>query len=404
MNIPFSPPYIDHTVVKEVKSCLNSGWITTGSKVKALEEAIGEYTETKNVLCVNSWTSGAILILKWFGIKEGDEVIIPAYTYSATALAVLHCGAKPVMVDVGEDFIVSPDSIRKAITSRTKAIIPVDFAGWPCNYEAISDLVNQEEIRACFHPESEIQTLLKRIIVIADAAHSFGATRKSKPAISKCDIGIFSLHAVKNLTTGEGGAICINMPEPFDNSQVYSYLRMMALNGQTKDAFSKSTAGGWKYDIVMQGLKINMPDICAAIGLAQIRKYDYLQSKRQNISMLYSKLLGKYDWAQLPPQDDQNQVSSFHLYALRINGISEKERDLMIDRMTKYGIAVNVHFIPLPALSYFRGLGYKIEDFPVSYDNYSREISLPIYPQLTLKNVRKIVDCIIQSYHSIKND
>ena len=398
MIIPFSPPYIDESVISEVVSCLNSGWITTGQKVKSLEEAIAKYIGIPNVLCVNSWTSGAILILKWLGIKEGDEVIVPAYTYSATALAVLHCGAKPVMVDVTDGFVISVDAIRNKITSKTKAIIPVDIAGWPCDYEAIFSLVKEFDIMSKYRTESEIQQKLNRVIIIADAAHSFGATQNGKPGITMSDIGIFSLHAVKNLTTAEGGAIGINLPKPFDNHEVYSFLRMMTLNGQTKDAFSKTKTGGWRYDIIMQGLKINMPDICAAIGLAQIRKYDYLLSERKRVYYYYSDLLSSFSWAQLPPKDNDRQTSSYHLYALRVRGISESQRDLMINQISKAGVAVNVHFIPMPMLTLFKSLGYRIADYPVSYDNYAREISLPIYPQLSNKQVLYIVEQVKIAY------
>ncbi|MBK7132473.1 MAG: DegT/DnrJ/EryC1/StrS family aminotransferase, partial [Bacteroidales bacterium] len=279
-----------------------------------------------------------------------------------------------------------------------KAIIPVDIAGWPCDYEAIMSLVKQSDIRNLYVSQNENQHLINRIMVIADAAHSFGALQNGKSAISVCDIGIFSLHAVKNLTTAEGGAICINLPEQFHNNEVYKFLRMMTLNGQTKDAQKKAEAGGWKYDIIMQGLKINMPDICASIGLAQIREYDYLLAERKEYS-LYSDLLGKYSWAQLPPQDNDIQTSSYHLYALRVRGISEVQRDSMIDLISKNGIAVNVHFIPMPMLTLFRNLGYRIENYPIAYDNYSREISLPIYPQLTDEQVKYIVEKIIESYY-----
>lgn len=398
MNIPFSPPYVDQSVIDEVVSCLNSGWITTGPKVKALEEAIADYSGIKNVLCVNSWTSGAIMILKWLGVKEGDEVIVPAYTYSATALAVLHCGAKPVMVDVTDEFNISVEAIRCAITSKTKAIIPVDIAGWPCDYEAIMRLVFEPNIVAKFISESEIQNQLGRIMIIADSAHSFGATQNGKPIGSIADISIFSLHAVKNLTTAEGGAICFNLPKPFDNNEIYKYLRMMTLNGQTKDAYTKTEAGGWKYDIVMKGVKINMPDICAAIGLSQIRIYDKLLAKRKKVFDRYSELLGRFNWVQLPPQDNEIQTSSYHLFALRVRNITEVHRNLIIEEITKAGISVNVHFIPMPMLTLFKGLGYEIGDFPVSFNNYSREISLPIYPQLTYEQIDFIVNNIENAY------
>jgi len=400
-QIPFSPPYIDDSVIGEVTSCLKSGWITTGPKVKKLEEALGKYTGIDDVLCVNSWTSGAMMILKWLGIKEGDEVIVPAYTYSATALAVLHCGAHPVMVDVDDEFLISVPGIREKITSRTKAIIPVDIAGWPCNYQGIMKIVKEKEVTDLYVPESDIQKKLNRILVIADAAHSFGAMLDGKSSVGTADISIYSLHAVKNLTTAEGGAICLNLPDPFDNKEIYKYLRMMTLNGQTKDALSKSKAGGWKYDIVMMGLKINMPDICAAIGLAQIQEYAKLLERRKEVYNLYSDLLGKYEWAQLPPRDTRKQTSSYHIYALRIKNITEDQRDKIMESIADAGIAVNVHFIPMPMLTLFKNLGYRIEEFPVAYDNYSREISLPIYPQLSDSDVEYIVKHIVLSYKKV---
>jgi dTDP-4-amino-4,6-dideoxygalactose transaminase len=400
-KIPFSPPYIDKDVIEEVVACLNSGWITTGPRVKALEEAISDYTKIPNVLCVNSWTSGAIMILKWFGVKEGDEVIVPAYTYSATALAVLHCGATPIMVDVNDEFVISVDAVKNAITHKTKAIIPVDIAGWPCDNKALLKLVKQQDILKLFNPDSEVQQTLNRIIIISDSAHSFGASQKGFSSVALSDISIFSLHAVKNLTTAEGGAICLNLPEPFDNGLVYKYLRMMTLNGQTKDAYSKTVIGGWKYDIISQGFKINMPDICAAIGLAQIKKYANLLLERKRIFEMYSKLLGKFKWVQLPPQDNKNQTSSYHLFALRINNITESQRDLIVTEISKTGISVNVHFIPMPMLTLFKEQGYRIEDYPVAYDNYSREISLPIYPQLTNLQISYIVKKVAESYYSV---
>ena len=403
MNIPFSPPFIDQNVLNEVASSLQSGWITTGPKVKALEEAIAEYTGIQNVLCINSWTSGAILVLKWLGIKPGDEVIIPAYTYSATALAVIHAGGKPIMVDVNEDFDISVKEIEKAITPKTKAILPVDIAGWPCDYKSIKETVTKNSIKSLFKASSKIQEKLGRIIIIADAAHSFGAELNNNSPALFTDISIFSLHAVKNLTTAEGGAICINMPQPFDNDELYSYMRMMSLNGQTKDAFTKSKAGGWRYDIIMPGLKMNMPDVCAAIGLAQIRQYEEIMSERKRVFYRYSNAFKNYSWAKLPPQDSETQKSSYHLYALRINNINENQRDLIIEEITKFGVAVNVHFIPMPMLSYFKNIGYKIENYPTAYKNYSCEISLPIYPQLNDEQVDYVIDAVVKSVEKILN-
>jgi dTDP-4-amino-4,6-dideoxygalactose transaminase len=403
MKIPFSPPYIDQDVIDEVVDSLQSGWITTGPKVKALENEIKRFTGTKEVLCVNSWTSGAIMMLKWWGVKEGDEVIVPAYTYCATALAVMHAGAKPVMVDSGDDLNISVEAMRNAITPKTKAIIPVDIAGFPCDYNTIMKVVNEPEIKALFLPETENQRKLGRILVLNDAAHSLGAWyEKGIRTGSETDIAIFSLHAVKNITTAEGGAICLNLPEPFDNAALYAELRMMSLNCQTKDAFSKSKAGGWRYDIVGLGLKINMADVNAAIGLAQIRKYDKLLKERKRVFQMYDDAFSKCDWAILPPAKKDERETSYHIYALRIKDITEEKRDAMIDEIARKGVAVNVHFIPMPMLSFFKQQGYNIADYPVAYNNYKREISLPIYPQLTDEQVRYVIDAVITAYDKVK--
>ena len=401
MKISFSPPYVDDSVINEVVDSLKSGWITTGPKVKALESAIKSYCSAKEVLCVNSWTSGAIMMLRWLGVKQGDEVIIPAYTYAATALAVMHAGAKPVMVDSGADFNISVEAIRKAITPRTKAIIPVDIAGFPCDYNEIMSLVKSPEIANIFNPTSLIQEKLGRILIISDAAHSLGANYKNSHTGIGTDVVIFSLHAVKNITTAEGGAICLNLPKPFDNNLLYAELRQMSLNCQTKDAISKSKAGGWKYDIVDFGMKINMPDINAAIGLAQMRIYPELLKARKRIFDIYNDSFKNYNWTVLPPSIDDEKESSYHIYALRIKNISEQHRDEIIDKIAKSNVAVNVHFIPLPMLSFFKKQGYNIEHYPQAYKNYSCEISLPIYPQLTTEEVDFVIKTVIDSYNKV---
>lgn len=402
MKIPFSPPYIDEAVINEVVDSLKSGWITSGPKVKALEEEIKNFSGAKSVLCVNSWTSGAIMMLRWLGVKEGDEVIVPAYTYSATALAVLHAGAKPVMVDSGKDFNISVDAIRQAITPRTKAIIPVDIAGFPCDYDRIMSLVQEQSVRDLFQPTSPVQKQLGRILVLNDAAHSLGARYSTKMRTGcETDIAIFSLHAVKNVTTAEGGAICFNLPAPFDNEALYAEMRMMSLNCQTKDAFSKSKAGGWRYDIVGMGMKINMADVNAAIGLAQIREYPELLKERKRIFNTYSDAFSKCDWAIVPPSVQGEKESSYHIYALRVKNCTEEQRDAMIDEIAKSEVAVNVHFIPMPMLSFFREQGYDIKDYPQAYDNYKCEISLPIYPQLDDEKVDFIIQTVIRAHDTI---
>lgn len=401
MKIPFSPPFVNEEIIAEVVDTLKSGWITTGPKVKLLEKEVTDLTGCPEALGVNSWTSGAILVLKWFGVKAGDEVIIPAYTYSATALSVLHCGATPVMVDVLEDFTIDPIKLKAAITPRTKVVMPVDFAGLMCNYEAINEIVNDADVVKMFSPAAEKQTQLGRILVLADAAHSIGAQFKGIQSGCATDITIFSFHAVKNVTTAEGGMICINLPDSFDNAEEYKLMRLWSLNGQTKDAFTKSLAGGWKYDILFAGLKVNMPDLCAAMGLGQIRMYHQLLEQRGAIAKKYEAFFAARDWAICPILADEQRMSCNHLYALRINGITEDQRDQMIEFITAQGVAVNVHFIPMPMLTVFKDLGYKMEDYPQAYKNYSVEISLPIYPQLTDEAVSYICTNVEQAYKNI---
>lgn len=401
MKIPFSPPYIDDSVVAEVTDSLRSGWITTGPKVKALEEEICKLTETEQVLCVNSWTTGAIMMLRWLGVKPGDEVIIPAYTYCATAFAVLWAGVKPVMVDSGDDFNISVEAIRKAITPRTKAIIPVDIAGFPCDYNRIMSLVKEPAIKAMFQPTSEVMEKLGRIIVINDSAHSIGSHYEGKFSGTETDIAIFSLHAVKNVTTAEGGAICLNMPAPFDNAELYKELRMKALNCQTKDAFTKSKAGGWRYDIVGMGMKANMADVNAAIGLAQIRQYDKLLVERKRVFNAYDAAFADEPWAITPPVIKDGRETSYHVYALRIKDFTEEQRDEMISEIAKSEVAINVHFIPLPMLTLFHDLGYDVKDYPQAYQNFSHEISLPCYPQLNDEMTQFVIKTVKDAYHKV---
>lgn len=393
MKIPFSPPFIDEDVINEVVASLRSGWITTGPKVKELESIIAKSSNVPNALGVNSATSGLMLALHWFGITRGDEVLIPSYTYSATALAVMHIGATPVMIDSGEDFNMNPELILSKITSRTKAIIPVDFGGWPCDYNRIREIIESEDVKQKFQPKGEQQNILGRILILADAAHSIGAIYKGVPAASHSDVAVFSLHAVKNVTSAEGGMILMNMPKPFDNNEVYATMRLWSLNGQTKDAFTKTQGSSWRYDIVYPGFKMNMPDVLAALALGQIKKYaNKLIPERRRVFEIYYE--GFKDWvhAQNPSFDDGESVSSFHLYALRINEVTEIQRDKIIDLVMERGVSVNVHFQPLPMLSVFKNRGYDIEDYPVAKDSYTREISLPIYPQLTDGQALKVVE------------
>lgn len=402
MSIPFSPPYIDDDVKQEVLSVLDSGWITTGPKVKELEQLVSEFCNVEAALGVNSATSGMMLAMHWFGVQEDDEVIIPAYTYCATALAVMHLKAKPVMVDVTEDFTLDIAKLKDAITSKTKVILLVDFAGWPCDYEEVYKLIDDAEIKKKFIAENEVQEQLGRILVLSDAAHSFGAIYNNKRTGCLADLTVFSFHAVKNLTTAEGGMICMNMPEPFDNTEIYKTLRLWSLNGQTKDAFTKSQSGAWKYDIVYTGFKMNLPDVLAAIGLAQFRKYkDDLLIERKRVFETYDKLLSQHDWAILPPFHKTNCSSSYHLYPLRIKNITEQQRDAIINCITEKGVSVNVHFTPLPMLSVFKQKGYNMSDYPQSYLHYANEISLPVYSQLSYQDCLTVIDAVVKSVRAV---
>lgn len=307
MKIPFSLPVIDEEVIAEMQDTLtHTGWLTTGPKARALEEEIRQFTGGEAVLCVNSWTSGAMLMLRWLGVGPGDEVIIPAYTYSATALCAMNMGAKVVMVDVKDDFTIDPAKIKAAINEHTKVVLPVDIGGYPCDYDTIREVLAAPEVKALYRAESEKQKQLGRILVLADAAHSLGACYKGKTSGTIADVTVFSLHSVKNITTGEGGAIVLNLPFPFDNQQELTFLRALALNGQNKSAFEKNQPGAWRYDIIDQGLKVNMPDLCASVGLAQMRKYrQELLPERKEIFEFYIKEFSSQEWAILPPYHDQ---------------------------------------------------------------------------------------------------
>ena len=382
---------------------LRSGWITTGPKVKQLEEALATYVGVQNVLCLNSATAGLELMLRWFGVGEGDEVIVPSYTYCATANVVLHCGAQPVLVDVGRDFNISVKAIQKAITPKTKVIIPVDIAGYPCDYEAIHTLVGQEAFKQKFTPATEEQQRLGRILILSDAAHSLGAVYKGKKTGSVADLTVFSFHAVKNLTTAEGGAVCLNLPEVFDQFELYNRLRTKSLHGQTKDAFSKvNNKGSWEYDVVEAGYKYNMPDVLAAMGLVELKYYEKATLvKRKAIFDRYTQNLHQYAWAEIPEYENQDKRSSYHVYPLRIKGIDEQQRNRIIELATEEGVALNVHFKPLPLLSLYANLGYNIADFPVAHDNYRREITLPVYFDLDLEQVDMVTEVLANAYKQV---
>ena len=336
-------------------------------------------------------------MLRWFGVKEGDEVILPAYTYCATANVVIHCGATPVFVDVNpHDFNISISNIEKAITSKTKVIMPVDFAGHCCDYDRLNALVIKH--KAKFVPQTNEQKTLDRILILSDSAHSFGAWYKGKRAGSLTDVSVFSFHAVKNLTTAEGGAIALNLPAPFDNEAVYKTLCVKTLHGQDKDALAKTIKGNWRYDVVEAGYKCNMTDIMAAIGIVELERYDNDTLKvRQHIFEQYDTAFSKFEWAQLPEYKTGDKTSCYHLYPLRIKGISEVQRDAIIKEIFDYDVSVNVHFIPVPMMSFYKNLGYDIKNYPVTYDNYSREISLPVFYDLNDDLVKTVINAVTAS-------
>lgn len=395
--IPFSPPHIDQKIIDEVADTLRSGWITTGPKTKRFEKELTAYCGNKATVCVNSATAGLEVMLHWFGVKAGDEVILPAYTYAATANVIVHRGATPVFVDVhASDFNINPEEIRKAITPKTKVIMPVDFGGWPCDYDVINALAH--EAKAIFVAESENQKKLGRILVLSDAAHSIGGIYKGKKTGSLTDVSVFSFHAVKNLTTAEGGAIALNLPGPFSNEEEYAKLCVTILHGQNKDALAKMQKGNWKYDIVEPGFKCNMTDIMASMGLVELARYDSdTMAKREKIIDQYNWTLSAYPWAELPTKHTANSFSSCHLYPLRIKGITEEQRDQIIQKIFDHDVSVNVHFIPVPMLGYYKSLGYDIHNYPVAYQNFSREISLPVYYDLSMDNVKTVLDAVVRS-------
>lgn len=397
--IPFSPPRIDEKTIAAVSDVLRSGWITTGPKTRELEKKISEYTSSQKTICLNSWTNAALLALRWFGIKQGDEVIVPAYTYAATANIVIHLGAIPVLVDSSAtEFNLDIDELRQKISPHTKAIIPVDIGGLPVDYDAIMKLVSSEEVRKIFKPDSNFQEQLGRPLVLSDAAHSFGARYKNAKAGNQTDISGFSFHAVKNLTTAEGGALCLNLPSPFDNEAIWQSLNVSALHGQTKDAFSKTQAGQWRYDIVEAGYKCNLTDIHAAIGLVELDRYEEeTLPRRKKICDTYMKAFSNCGWFIAPTLYDEIRESSYHLFMLRVRGIDEAVRDDIIQTISEKGVSVNVHFQPLPILSLYKMHRYDISNFPNAYHHYANEISLPVYYDLTDEQLNTIIEVVTES-------
>ena len=390
MHIAFSPPDITEEEIAEVVDTLKSGWITTGPKTKEFERKIAEFCHTSKAVCLNSATACTEMTLRVLGIGPGDEVITSAYTYTASASVVCHVGAKLVLIDTKKDsYEMDYDQLENAITEKTKAIIPVDIAGVICDYERIYEIVNKK--KSLFHANNEIQKKIGRIAIVADAAHAFGAERDGKRCGELADFTSFSFHAVKNLTTAEGGAVVWKDIEGVDNEEVYKRYMLLSLHGQSKDALAKTQLGAWEYDIVEPYFKCNMTDIMAAIGLAQMRRYPGLLARRKEIIEKYNEGLKGLPVDVLQHYGD-DFASSGHLYLTRIQGKKREECNEIIKRMAEYGVATNVHYKPLPMLSAYKKLGFDIQDYPNAYALFENAITLPLHTQLTDEEVDYIID------------
>ena len=392
MNIPFSPPDIGEAEIAEVTDTLRSGWITTGPKTKKFEKLIKEYTGAAGCACLNSQTACGEMTLRLLGVGEGDEVIVPAYTYTATASVVCHVGATLKMVDVKPGTLeMDREKLEAAVTDKTKVIIPVDVAGIMCDYDSIYEIVERK--KALFTPENDIQKAIGRIIVMADGAHSFGAVRSGVKSGNRADFTNFSFHAVKNLTTAEGGAVTWRHIDGIDDGEIYKKYMLLSLHGQTKDALHKSGIGAWEYDIVEPYFKCNMTDIMASVGLVQLSRYEGLLARRQQIIAKYNAAFSD-DRFITPAHRGENFCSSGHLYLLRIKGIDHQKRCEIINKMGEKGIACNVHYKPLPLLSAYKKRGFDIANYPESYKMYENEISLPLHTLLTDEQVDYIISSL----------
>lgn len=390
MKIPFSPPDMSDLEVNEVREAILSGWITTGPKTKEFEHKIADYCGVKRAACLNSQTACAEMALHILGIGVGDEVIVPAYTYTASASVVHHVGASIVFIDSQKDSLeMDYDVLEAAITERTKAIIPVDLAGIPCDYDRIYEIVERK--KHLFRPNNEIQRVMGRISVNADSAHAFGAVRHGKKVGAIADFSSFSFHAVKNLTTAEGGALTWRTIPGIDDEDIYHQIQLLSLHGQSKDALAKTQLGAWEYDIVGPWYKCNMTDIMAAIGLAQLGRYDGMLARRREI-------IGRYDAAFKPigvevlPHYTKEHQSSGHLYITRVPGITPEQRQEIIVKMAEAGIACNVHYKPLPMMTAYQNLGFDIKNFPNAYAHFVNEITLPLHTKLTEKEIDYITE------------
>ncbi|WP_363316644.1 DegT/DnrJ/EryC1/StrS family aminotransferase [uncultured Phascolarctobacterium sp.] len=390
MNISFSPPDMSELEIQEVADAIKSGWITTGPKTKELERQIAKYVGVNRCVCLNSQTACGEMALRILGIGAGDEVIVPAYTYSASASIVDHVGAKIVFVDVQEGCLeMDYDKMEAAITEKTKAIIPVDLGGVPCDYDKIFAIV--EKKKALFQPKNEIQKAIGRIAICADTAHAFGASWHGKMCGSIADFSSFSFHAVKNFTTAEGGALAWKTIPGIDDEEIYHQLQLLSLHGQSKDALAKTKLGAWEYDIVGPWFKCNMTDIMAGIGLAQMKRYPAMLARRKEIIAKYDAAFKPLGVEVLDHYNDEHQ-SSGHLYITRIPGAGLKERQEIIIKMAEAGIATNVHYKPLPMMTAYKNLGFDIKDYPNAYKRFENEITLPLHTCLTDEEVEYIIE------------
>lgn len=390
MNISFSPPDMSDMEIQEVADTIKSGWITTGPKTKELERQIAKYVGVNRCVCLNSQTACGEMALRVLGIGAGDEVIVPAYTYSASASIVDHVGAKIVFVDVQEGCLeMDYDKMEAAITEKTKAIIPVDLGGVPCDYDKIFAIV--EKKKALFQPNNEIQKAIGRVAVCADTAHAFGASWHGKMCGSIADFSSFSFHAVKNFTTAEGGALTWRTIPGIDDEDIYHKLQLLSLHGQSKDALAKTKLGAWEYDIVGPWFKCNMTDIMAGIGLAQMKRYPAMLARRKEIIARYDAAFKPLGIEVLDHYNDEHQ-SSGHLYITRIPGAGLEERQEIIVKMAEAGIATNVHYKPLPMMTAYKNLGFDIKDYPNAYKRFVNEITLPLHTCLTDEEVEYIIE------------
>lgn len=390
-SIPFSPPDITEAEIAEVADTLRSGWITTGPKTKKFEEKVASFFGTSKAVALGSCTAALELTLRILGIGEGDEVIVSAYTYTASASAIAHVGAKIVMVDTSEEsFLIDPEKVAQAINERTKAVIPVDIAGKMCDYDSIFNAI--ESKKYLFKPSNNIQKLYNRVIVLSDSAHGFGSSQLGVMSGNVADFTAFSLHAVKTITSAEGGIATWRDVAGLDNEWLYNQYMLYSLHGQTKDALHKNLAGSWEYDIVIPGYKCNMTDVNAAIALVQLKRFKEIQGRRREIIKMYDKAMDKMGVGYLH-HVNEDFVTSCHIYLTRVPNIGHRERNEIINRMAELGVACNVHFKPLPMMTAYKSMGFDINDYPNAYAHYKNEITLPLHTKLSDEDVKYVTDC-----------